>query len=374
MSQNKIIFAQQLRGFACLFVIISHWLGVFNNADLISNVTRFPLLDTAAYNKLSSIATMPYLNFGPLGVAIFFLISGFVIPFGLQKMSFGHFMISRIFRIYPTYIICLSITAFCLMLSAAYWKTPTALSPFTFATNALLVHNLFVTPSIDLVNWTLSIEVKFYLIAALIFQGNSIRNIIIYIMCALIIAIGAPHLLQMASGSVWSGVIATLSIEAYYITFMLVGICFYWHFTNRMSNFNLIVLITFIMIVFTISWALGIQKEQFYVVTINYFYGLVLFFGCYVLKNHFIDLKSVDFFANISYPLYLTHSIIGYILLQIALLNHVPYFLALSGVFIITTLLAYFVHFLIEVPSNNYGKKIVAKLKIRCFQARSIDK
>ncbi len=43
------------------------------------------------------------INFGAFGVALFFLISGFVIPLSFQSYGRLDFLVARFFRIYPTY-------------------------------------------------------------------------------------------------------------------------------------------------------------------------------------------------------------------------------------------------------------------------------
>ena len=48
------------------------------------------------------------LNWGPFGVALFFVISGFVIPFSFETYGRLDFIVARFFRIYPTYLTGLS--------------------------------------------------------------------------------------------------------------------------------------------------------------------------------------------------------------------------------------------------------------------------
>ncbi|HEN3634123.1 TPA: acyltransferase family protein, partial [Yersinia enterocolitica] len=82
----KIIFANQLRGIAAIMVVMSHYLGsFFYRQDLVS--ARIGS-DSIPINKpwyADFILNIPLnsFNFGPLGVSIFFLISGFVILFSL---------------------------------------------------------------------------------------------------------------------------------------------------------------------------------------------------------------------------------------------------------------------------------------------------
>ncbi len=68
-----------LRGVAALIVVISHYLGMFwfFRTD-VSSLTGLPvLLDQFAPPAITHLFTLPQpIHLGPLGVAIFFLISG----------------------------------------------------------------------------------------------------------------------------------------------------------------------------------------------------------------------------------------------------------------------------------------------------------
>jgi peptidoglycan/LPS O-acetylase OafA/YrhL len=101
---------------------------------------------------------------GVFGVVLFFIVSGFVIP-----MAAGHrfvlktFVIRRVFRIYP-----LVLVAFTLMALVGYGSDLAAFSAVKSATlhdwlaNLLLVQDYFGVTSILGVTWTLSIEFIWY--------------------------------------------------------------------------------------------------------------------------------------------------------------------------------------------------------------------
>ena len=87
----KIIWANTLRGVAALSVLIAHYVIVFwlNQGAAASIARRPPLfsndnLITPYFVKLVSLVP---LNFGAFGVALFFLISGFVISISLEPLS-----------------------------------------------------------------------------------------------------------------------------------------------------------------------------------------------------------------------------------------------------------------------------------------------
>src|SRR4051812_12421680 len=115
----KIGFAHMLRGIAALVVLIGHLGHVFWMMPALSLYLGSPEMQPRPWWLAIAIDTYLPVGFvGHFGVALFFLISGFVIPFSLIGRSRGQFAVSRFFRIWPTYAIGLTITAAFVMLCA----------------------------------------------------------------------------------------------------------------------------------------------------------------------------------------------------------------------------------------------------------------
>ncbi|HEX7645878.1 MAG TPA: acyltransferase, partial [Noviherbaspirillum sp.] len=167
-SNGKIIFADQLRAVAALCVLIVHLLGMYwLGRDVVAAHIFAPALQGPSAKSLAAIS-FTYFNFGPFGVALFFLVSGFVIPFSVTKATRLRFLAARALRIYPTYAACAALGLLAVWLSSRFWHLPFDWSAKQVLQNVLLVHNLAGTDSIDMVNWSLAIEIKFYLIACLL--------------------------------------------------------------------------------------------------------------------------------------------------------------------------------------------------------------
>ncbi|MFT8549590.1 MAG: acyltransferase [Acetobacter okinawensis] len=121
-------------------------------------------------------------EFGWLSVSFFFVLSGFVLMWSYKPAeSYGYFVLKRIIRIYPIYIITLLISLF------AFYKIHNPLggyvgTPFgTFLSFFLLQDWVPWHPEIrqswNGVSWTLSCELFFYLIAPILFHYVlSIKN------------------------------------------------------------------------------------------------------------------------------------------------------------------------------------------------------
>ncbi|WP_158302391.1 acyltransferase family protein [Sodalis glossinidius] len=119
---------------------------------------------------------IPQFNYGPFGVAIFFIISGFVVSFSLKSKERVPFIKERLMRIYPTYIASVFIMIIVLYsTSIFFWSNKPSLKISEIIFNVALINNLVGIKSIDAVNWTLAIEIKLYLLYA-IFRSIIIKN------------------------------------------------------------------------------------------------------------------------------------------------------------------------------------------------------
>jgi peptidoglycan/LPS O-acetylase OafA/YrhL len=85
---------------------------------------------------------------------------------------------------------------------------------------------------------------------------------------------------------------------------------------------------------------------------------LILFSVCYLLRSRFKKNKIMDFLADISFPLYLLHSMIGYVAMPILISKGISYTFAWTISLCMTVLVAFLVHKYVEIPVNNLGKKV----------------
>lgn len=353
---NKFIFANQLRGIAAILVVMTHYFGTFfAEQALLAERTFSPNLHLV---KGAWVHWLELEYQGPFGVAIFFLISGFVIPYSLQKNSKAGFLLHRALRIFPTYAASLALGTLAIYLSAHYWGQAFTYDARVLAANALLVHNLLDLPSMDAVNWTLSIEVKFYLLAALGTAAFFSRR--------LAWQFGFQ---AVALGFIWyfadSAHFVLLRMELNYILFMLIGVLFYQHVTERISSRALVLRSLLSLAVFSASWAMGPQQGQFPGVTVWYYCALAVFGLCYALRARFRPLKVLDFFADISYPLYCVHSLFGYCLMKVLIDCGMRYGFAVLCTLAAAIALAWLLHQLVEQPTNRLGRRLADALPRR---------
>lgn len=113
---------------------------------------------------------------GVFGVALFFLISGFVIPLSAgRNFNLKSFAIRRVLRIYP--LVLVAFAAVAILMRVTDWPAfdiARNASPRDWIANLLLVQDYVGAPPIHGVTWTLSLELVWYSIFAvmLLWRGE----------------------------------------------------------------------------------------------------------------------------------------------------------------------------------------------------------
>lgn len=334
--------------------MLTHLLGIFWAARTnIANLTYSPPQPGHAFIDLHLIAN-GWHNTGPLGVALFYLISGFVIPFSFRHHSRSSFLAARLLRIYPVYLACIGIDVAIMAASAGYWGKPFTLTWDTVIQNLLLVQNIFFYPSIDSVNITLGTEIRFYMVCFLLFR---------WIRAGKTIPIFAAGLLMVATCAImrW-GAPADYAhhfeeSDVIYIVFMMIGVLFHYHYEGLLRAPLLAVGALVLLALF--AACMKISKPAIFLATLDYVYALMLFTLAYVLRARFRKTRLLDGLAAISYPLYLVHPILGYSLMKVLILSFglgpkTSFYIAATAAITLAALL----HVAIERPSIAWGRAL----------------
>jgi peptidoglycan/LPS O-acetylase OafA/YrhL len=115
-------------------------------------------------------------KYGYLGVHIFFVISGFVIPWSLYRVQYllrdyPRFLLKRNVRLYPPYLASIAVT----ILATNFVTAPVLHLPrLTVTAHDLLAHLAYLNdilhlPWVNVVYWTLAIEFQWYVLVGLMF-------------------------------------------------------------------------------------------------------------------------------------------------------------------------------------------------------------
>lgn len=273
-------------------------------------------------------------GWGHHGVSIFFAISGFVISMTLERMDgIASFAMARFSRLFPVYWTAMAVTMAFVALGGAM---KLMVSPQEALANATMLHYWFDIQSVDGSYWSLSIELSFYLVMGAMLHFRQLHRI------EAILAVWLSlHILQMATSvlPVWSS--RMLALE--YIPLFAVGIVHYryyrgiigwkraatWHAglvaITALSGISAAIVAAGTILVF---WAMTAGLLRFAV------HPLLLWLGA------------------ISYPLYLIHQYVGYVLIdQLAALG-LSLLAATMAALVVVTALAHLLHILIEDPAQ----------------------
>jgi peptidoglycan/LPS O-acetylase OafA/YrhL len=113
---------------------------------------------------------------GQIGVVIFFVISGFVLPYSLharyELADYPRFLLRRLIRLEPVYLVGIAVAVVVMWLQARFKQDLG--DAWHMDTGRLLAHLLYLVPFtkyewMNVAFWTLAVEFQFYLLVGLLF-------------------------------------------------------------------------------------------------------------------------------------------------------------------------------------------------------------
>ncbi|MBN8726169.1 MAG: acyltransferase [Xanthomonadales bacterium] len=251
------------------------------------------------------------LDLGRVGVVVFFLISGFVIPPSLdmsRPAPLASFAVKRLLRIYPAYWLSIPLSAF-----AAWWLWDRPFGAAELLVNATLLQDMLGVPAASGVYWTLLVELAFYALCMLLAWGGSLHHA--QRIGAIALALAGLHL-AIVFGFWLDGAGGTLlALLPFHLSLMLTGsLC-----RQAQSGPGLPIvprrmlraLLLFFLVVFPAgaAWALGPAH--------NYAVSSALGVAIFLAGTRLIRIESrlSDWLGRISYSIYLFHMPVFYPLL-----------------------------------------------------------
>lgn len=280
--------------------------------------------------------SIPGLNYGWLGVQMFFVLTGFVICWSLPEKykinQFPNFLLRRLVRIEPPYIFSILLI---FIFSYFIHQNTEKIDTQNVILHLAYINNFFDNNYLSPVYWTLGIEFQFYIFIGLLFPVLTSSK---YTAILLLI------LLNILS-FYWR---VEQSFVLNFISYFSLGILVYMFKTFKLAKpeFYLLILSLFIYMFINI----GISQTVASLVTCM----IIL----YLKSSNFI----IDFFSKISFSLYLTHDTIGSsLVIFIGNLfnskNILTKALAFSIGMSAAILFAYLFYILIEKKAIIYSKK-----------------
>ena len=361
---ERLNFANQLRGIAALLVAISHLVGVFWAMRVYVAAATFSPVQPGPLPAAYGLISYQWLEFGPFGVALFFLISGLVVPFSLQHHTRWSFLLARLLRIYPTFILATLLEMLLLYGASRYWHIPFAYNARTIIAECLLVSNLTGYPVIDFVSWTLAIEVKFYLLIMLarpaIRQGR--LSVLLGIAVAIAILDAVVSRYAGRGGAALAPLLYSFGMETPFIVFMLIGVLFHFYHVGLCGRRAFAASIVAMTILFVVCWRLGPFKAEYPVVVVNYLSAIVLFGALYAMRRYIPDNRMISFMASISFPFYLIHAVFGFTIMKYLMqAQGLGYYSALICAIPILLIMAFLLHITIERRTIDIGRRLARR-------------
>ena len=356
---KRLEWANALRGAAALIVLGFHFGVVFwMSQDVGAGLARRPPLyagDSSAPRFARLLAAIP-VDFGALGVALFFLISGYVIAISLDRYSRRGFIVGRIARVLPTY------AAGYLVSCAVIWAgadpgrelAPTHVLAGMVPGLPLL---LGMAAPADGVVWTLIVELVFYGVCLVAYRGLTRQWAAILVVGLACVVVQLSFPAPVVLGSAASGFRYVVLLACPFIPVMLVGTTLSAYRRGRLSRREAALLIPVLAVThfWLLSTSANLRVALEYRVT---FLGAIVAF-CVIAavgRPHEPHRLS-SFFADISYPLYVVHPVLGYAVLSLLASRGAPGLVAVltAGAAAITA--AWLLHHLVEVPSHRLGQR-----------------
>jgi len=160
-KKERIYSVDLIRFIAACGILLAHYLFRGYKAD---NLTTLNLTDLGG----------EWVKYCFVFIDLFFIISGFVINLSVRNSSLHHFFMSRFMRIFSVYWICLIITFGITLFFGAPRFTANF---FHFLVNLTLLQELFDVPNIDGAYWTMFLELKFYCLAMVYLFFNRYKKL-----------------------------------------------------------------------------------------------------------------------------------------------------------------------------------------------------
>jgi peptidoglycan/LPS O-acetylase OafA/YrhL len=317
-----------MRGIAAMFVLLYH----FNYKYVQYNPDHgaLPLL----------------FGWGHHGVSIFFAISGFVIAMTLERMDgVGAFARARFSRLFPVYWASMLVT---IMVVAMGGASKLAVSPAEAIANTTMLHYWFDIQSVDGSYWSLSIELSFYLVMALVLRLGLLGRIE-----AVLAGWIALSVAQQVTGILPLWASRMLALE--YIPLFAIGIIHYRHYRGWAGWQR------------TAAWHIalvGVAALSGLSVAIVAAGTIALFWGMTLGLLRFLALPPLLWLGAISYPLYLVHQYVGYVLIDHLAGSGLSLLASTAVAIAAVVLLAHVLHIGIENPAQRRLRRRSAGVKM----------
>ena len=364
-NRDRLRYIDTLRAIAALLVVWLHSVQAFGRVNPASGRNWY-------------IDTVANVDVGHVGVVVFFLISGFVIPFSIKRDAAAParaFLVKRFFRIFPAYWLSVPLAA-----GAIWWLWKQPFGGRELAWNFTLLQGALGYRNAEGVYWTLPVELVYYLVCTALLLTRSLfdaRRVAIasaalfVVYAALVPTFGRPGAPLDYDGAQW---FLNLSI-------MLWGTLYRSHVDARAELRKLdgvanvlfwTLLASYVVVLPLLAWKTSTAYMQ------NSLWTYVIGFAIFLVGTRLVRIETrvTDWLGRISYSIYLFHVIV-FMTLQWWLLRlppgsvgrTQPFWVYVIGGLAVVLVLATLTYYLVEKPGMRLGHRLAARWEARATPA-----
>jgi peptidoglycan/LPS O-acetylase OafA/YrhL len=307
-----------LRGFAAMAVLAFHF------------TTRFGIV-------FGHPTALPFsVPWGVHGVELFFVISGFAIELSLESRgTASEFLVSRALRLYPTFWVALAIT---FVVVGVFGLPERVVSSRDALLNLSMIPGSLGAQAVDAVYWTLEREIRFYgLILLLLVLGLRRYSVHALLGTVAVQTIGAlshsvPHWVSDVLNAHWAHLFACGALIARF---------------RRSPRWTTLGLLAVCLVSSRLVGA------------VPFAYGSGAVALVWIATRPVVRawMRPLIFLGKISYPLYLSHQYIGYVVMRALYQRGAPPSVAIASAGVVGVAIATALHFFIERPCQELQRQ-----------------
>jgi peptidoglycan/LPS O-acetylase OafA/YrhL len=378
--QRIVWWAHVARGSAAIVVLFARFMFEFREQKTLVKtftfITPIPLAElptSFAYEAYKWPGEHLNVDPGAAAVGMFFMLSGFVIPFALERRTMSAFGIRRILRVYPT---LWAATALSLVV---IWIT-THGSPFPVERAQVITSGTLVAQYggknwIDPSYWTIPIEELFYVTAAILAATRLLRRPAVLVgtaglVCAISVMLGRVLPTSAAPDALfWTRFYLGRNLG--FMVFIYVGVALHMLYRGFWTRRTFAVVTGFIIGLAAIALHHGafqrpyLPADQATTYFNSFVTGFVIFMIFYFVGNRIPKTAPLQILGDISYPVYLTVTVIGWSILAWLTRSFGSYFLAVPAAAAAVLGIAYLLHRLVEKPAYALAQRVTARARFR---------
>lgn len=306
------------------------------------------------------MSTMPYpwlaepAKYGYLGVELFFMISGFVILMTASSNNLSVFFISRVVRLCPAFWVCCTLT---FLFTLAIGQPRFSADLYQYLINMAFLSEMLNVEPIDGVYWSLFVEIKFYLMISVLLSVKKIDKIEPFLVAWLLVSATAEILVLEKLRSL---------LITDYAAYFIAGATFYLAWVKGFNKTRVLLLLGALALAcFTaMVWAESIETKystEYNPLIICGLIGLffILFYLITTNRTPAISRRNWTVLGALTYPLYLLHQMIGFMIFNIAY-PAVNAHLLFWGAIILMIAASWFINKKIETPIARFIKRYLS--------------